>query len=133
MNDIRERRLWKFARWTWLFSTSGTIITSLALAVIYFLIIPLSSHAVGVNTALTTVNETAAVLENIAEGGVVRMLLVALIISLLIQSACMFAIIKLLFKSSDSPLFIRTELGKSVIRDVIRECWNDIRREFEKK
>ena len=119
---------WRLARGAYLASTAGMVGSAAGLFTIFFLF-PLVLPAQGIGDALGAAGSIAEAVEVAADGSIVRMLLLALIASITTQGACVLLVFRLMFRTASKPCVLQTEQAHGVIRDVLRECWRDAKRE----
>jgi hypothetical protein len=126
MNSSQNRvsPRWRIIQGAWLLSTGGIVSTVSALVGIYF-IFPLVAGAVGLSEAIEAADAMAGTVETAADGSIVKMLLIALIVSLCTQGALVWMIIR----NASRPCLMQSEHGKTVVRDTLRECWRDAKRQ----
>jgi|LSQX01.2.fsa_nt_gb hypothetical protein len=117
-------RYWRVMRFGWLFSTGGVVFTLTSLFIIYFLLIPIASADV-----LSLGSEAANVLETaVADGGVVKLLLTVLCISVSTQAIITVQVIRFMFETISKPCVMKSRDGIAMVRDVLREVYKDARR-----
>ena len=119
---------WRLARGAYLASTAGMVGSAAGLFTIFFLF-PLVLPAQGIGDALGAAGSIAEAVEVAADGSIVRMLLLALIASITTQGVCVLLVFRLMFRTASKPCVLQTEQSHGVIRDVLRECWRDAKRE----
>ena len=119
---------WSLARGAYLASTAGMVGSTAGLFAIIFLF-PLVLPAQGIGDALGAAGSIAEAVEVAADGSIVRMLLIALIASITTQGACVLLVFRLMFRTASKPCVLQDDQGRAVIRDTLRECWRDAKRE----
>ena len=55
--------------------------------------------------------------------------LIALIASIATQAACVLLVFRLMFRTASKPCLLQADQARGVIRDTLRECWRDAKRE----
>ena len=122
------RAAWNLARGAYLASTAGMVGSTAGLFAIIFLF-PLVLPAQGLVEVAGAAGSIAEAVEVAADGSIVRMLLIALIASIATQAACVLLVFRLMFRTASKPCVLQSEQAHGLIRDVLRECWRDAKRE----
>ena len=94
-----------------------------------FFLFPLVLPAQGIGEAVGVAGGIAEAVEVAADRSIVRMLLLALIASITTQAACVLLVFRLMFRTASKPCVLQDDQGRAVIRDTLRECWRDAKRE----
>jgi len=128
MTRRMTRTAWNLARGAYLASTAGMVGSTAALFAIIFLF-PLVLPAQGLVEVAGAAGSIAEAVEVAADGSIVRMLLIALIASIATQAACVLLVFRLMFRTASKPCVLQGDQGRAVIRDTLRECWRDAKRE----
>jgi hypothetical protein len=132
MTDHRKARLafaaWRLARGAYLASTAGMVASTAGLVSV-LLLFPALLPAQGIGEIAGAAAGIAGAVETAADGSIVRLLLIALICSIATQAACVLLVFRLMFRTASKPCVLQSEQAHGVIRDTLRECWRDAKRE----
>lgn len=120
--------LWRLARGAYLASTTGMIASTAGLVAVLILF-PMLLPAQGLGDIAGAASDIAGAVETAADGSIVRMLLLALIASIATQAACVLLVFRLMFRTASKPCILQNDQSLSMIRDTLRECWRDAKRE----
>jgi hypothetical protein len=120
--------LWRLARGAYLASTTGMVASTAGLVAVLILF-PMLLPAQGIGDIAGAASDIAGAVETAADGSIVRMLLIALIASIATQAACVLLVFRLMFRTASKPCILQSDQSLSMIRDTLRECWRDAKRE----
>jgi hypothetical protein len=120
--------LWRLARGAYLASTTGMVASTAGLVAVLILF-PMLLPAQGLGDIAGAASDIAGAVETAADGSIVRMLLLALIASIATQAACVLLVFRLMFRTASKPCVLQSEQAHGVLRDTLRECWRDAKRE----
>lgn len=120
--------LWRLARGAYLASTTGMVASTAGLVAVLILF-PMLLPAQGLGDIAGAAADIAGAVETAADGSIVRMLLLALIASIATQAACVLLVFRLIFRTASKPCILQSDQSLSMIRDTLRECWRDAKRE----
>jgi hypothetical protein len=132
MTDHRKARLafaaWRLARGAYLASTAGMVASTAGLVAVLILF-PMLLPAQGIGEIAGAAAGIAGAVETAADGSIVRLLLIALIASIATQGACVLLVFRLMFRTASKPCILQSDQSLSMMRDTLRECWRDAKRE----
>ena len=120
--------LWRLARGAYLASTAGMVASTAGLVAVLILF-PALLPAQGIGEIAGAAAGIAGAVETAADGSIVRLLLIALICSIGTQAACVLLVFRLMFRTASKPCVLQSDQSLSMIRDTLRECWRDAKRE----
>lgn len=118
----------RLARGAYLASTAGMVASTAGLVAVLILL-PMLLPAQGLGDIAGAASDIAGAVEAAADGSIVRMLLLALIASIATQAACVLLVFRLMFRTASKPCILQSDQSLSMIRDTLRECWRDAKRE----
>ena len=127
--------LWRLARGAYLASTAGMVastagmVASTAGLVAVLILFPMLLPAQGIGEIAGAAAGIAGAVETAADGSIVRLLLIALIASIATQAACVLLVFRLMFRTASKPCLLQADQARGVMRDTLRECWRDAKRE----
>ena len=119
---------WRLARGAYLASTAGMVASTAGLVAVLILF-PMLLPAQGLGDIAGAASDIAGAVETAADGSIVRMLLLALIASIATQAACVLLVFRLMFRTASKPCILQSDQSLAMIRDTLRECWRDAKRE----
>lgn len=120
----------KILRGVWVISSGGIVATVSALSTFYFLF-PLAAQAAGLTDVASSVDAAAGAIEHAADGSIVRMLLIALIISLATHCVVLILGLRLVVNMVLKPCLLQSKTGHGIIRDVMWEIWREMKSKMD--
>ena len=128
MSGNTKRLLGAILALVYVLSMRGLALVLIMLTLVGVVMPTLAAVVPGDPTKLAGVAEAAAAVERAADGSLVKMLVIAVIVLGSVLAMCM----QLMLRGSAKPCLLQTDMCKAVIRELMWGVWNDMRRELGK-